>query len=111
MEVQTPAALYHCQIKEVADIEKSHQQLDKAGLKESREAVTMAAQEQAAGSIEARISYTRWVPGAGCKMHNKRANLLGRYRYRSVGWKSQGQNRVDLSKVVEKDQVGILWDV
>ena len=39
--------MYHRQIKEVADIRKSYQWLEKAGLKESTEALFMAAQEQA----------------------------------------------------------------
>lgn len=39
--------MYHRQIEEVADIKKSYQWLEKAGLKDSTEALIMAAQEQA----------------------------------------------------------------
>ena len=44
MEGQGPAQ--HRQIEEVADIEKSYQWLDNAGLRDSTEALIMAAQEQ-----------------------------------------------------------------
>ena len=39
--------MYHRQIEEVADVEKCYQWLQKAGLKDSTEALIMAAQEQA----------------------------------------------------------------
>lgn len=38
--------MYHRQMEEVADIKKSYQSLKKAGLKDSTEALIMAAQEQ-----------------------------------------------------------------
>jgi len=47
--------MYHRQIEEVADIEKSHQWPEKAGLRDSTEALIMAAQEQAL-SIRARMA-------------------------------------------------------
>ncbi len=54
--------MYHCQIEEVADIKKSCQWLEKAGLKDSAEALIMAAQEQALSttSIEAVVYHTEW---------------------------------------------------
>ncbi|TWW67217.1 hypothetical protein D4764_02G0002580 [Takifugu flavidus] len=57
--------MYHRQIEEVADIEKTYQWLTKAGLKDGTEAVLMAAQEQALSTraIEARVYHT---PGADC---------------------------------------------
>ena len=56
--------MYHCQLEEVADIKKSHQWLDNAGLKDNTEAVIMAAQEPAlsTGSIEAGVYHTRQDP-------------------------------------------------
>lgn len=36
---------YHCQFEEVADVRKSYQWLKKTGLKDSTEALIMAAQE------------------------------------------------------------------
>ena len=53
--------MYHRQIEEVADIKKSYQWLEKAGLKDSTEALIMAAQEQALStrSIKAGIYHTR----------------------------------------------------
>ncbi|TWW69211.1 hypothetical protein D4764_18G0000170 [Takifugu flavidus] len=77
--------MYHRQIEEVADIEKTYQWVTKAGLKDSTEALLMAAQEQALSTraIEARVYHTRQDPRcrlcgdapetvqhitAGCKM-------------------------------------------
>ncbi|TWW77408.1 Cytoplasmic dynein 2 heavy chain 1 [Takifugu flavidus] len=56
--------MYHRQIEEVADIEKTYQWLTKAGLKDSTEALIMAAQEQALSTraIEARVYHTRQDP-------------------------------------------------
>uniref|UniRef100_A0A7N8XHF5 Reverse transcriptase domain-containing protein n=1 Tax=Mastacembelus armatus TaxID=205130 RepID=A0A7N8XHF5_9TELE len=56
--------MYHRQIQEVADIEKSYRWLEKAGLKDSTEALIVAAQEQALStrSIEAGIYHTRQDP-------------------------------------------------
>ena len=77
--------MYHQQIDEVADIKKFYQWLEKAGLKDSMEALIMAAQDQelSTGSIEAGIYHIRQDPScrlckeapetvqhkiAGCKM-------------------------------------------
>ena len=56
--------MYHQQIEDVADIEKSYQWLEKADLKDSTEALIMAAQEQALStrSIEAGFYHTRQDP-------------------------------------------------
>ena len=56
--------MYHRQIEEVADIEKTYQWLEKAGLRDSTEALIMAAQEQALGTraIEAKIYKSRSDP-------------------------------------------------
>ena len=53
--------MYHRQIVEVADIRKSYQWLEKAGLTDSTEALILAAQEQAPGTrwIEAGVYHTR----------------------------------------------------
>ncbi len=50
-------SMYHRQIEEVADIGKSYQWLERAGLKDSTEALIIAAQEQALNtrSIEAGV--------------------------------------------------------
>ncbi|TWW73235.1 hypothetical protein D4764_15G0006290 [Takifugu flavidus] len=55
----------HRQIEEVADIKKTYQELEKAGLEESTEELIMAAQELALSTraIEARVHQTR--PGQG----------------------------------------------
>ena len=83
--------MYHRQIVEVADIRKSYQWLEKAGLTDSTEALILAAQEQALGtrSIEAGVYHTRQDPRcrlckdasetvqhivAGCKMQAGTAN-------------------------------------
>ncbi|TKS64906.1 N-lysine methyltransferase KMT5A [Collichthys lucidus] len=60
--------MYHRQIEEVADIKKSYQWLDNAGLTDSTEALIMAAQEQARSTraIEARIYQSR--PDPGCRL-------------------------------------------
>ena len=54
----------HRQIVEMADIRKSYQWLEKAGLADSTEALILAAQEQALGtrSIEAGVYHTRQDP-------------------------------------------------
>ena len=96
--------MYHQQIAEVADIRKSYQWLEKAGLADSTEALILAAQEQALGtrSIEAGVYHTRQDPRcrlckdasetvqhivAGCKMqagtayterHNQVAGIVDR---------------------------------
>ena len=52
--------MYHQQIEGAADVEKSYQWLGKAGLRDSTEALIMAAQEQALSirSIEVGIYHT-----------------------------------------------------
>ena len=52
------------QIEEAADIEKSYQWLEKAGLKDSKETLKMAAQEQALSTraIEAGVYDIRYDP-------------------------------------------------
>ena len=54
-------AMYHRQIEEVAEIRKTYQWLEKAGLKASTDALIMAAQKQAINtrSIEAGVYHTR----------------------------------------------------
>ena len=64
--------MYHRQISAVADLGKSYQWLDKAGLKDSTEALIVAAQEQALStrSVEAGIYKTRKDPRCRlCKEH------------------------------------------
>ena len=58
--------LYHQQIEEVDAIDKTW--LEKAGLKDSKEALTMAAQEQAltTKSVESRLYHTR--QDTGCRL-------------------------------------------
>ncbi|CAK6977960.1 zinc-binding domain-containing protein%2C partial [Scomber scombrus] len=80
-------SMNHRQIEEVADINKSSQWLEKAGLRDSTEALIMAAQEQALStrSIEAGVYHSRQDPRcrlckdapetvqhivAGCKMQS-----------------------------------------
>uniref|UniRef100_A0AAV2MRB2 Uncharacterized protein n=1 Tax=Knipowitschia caucasica TaxID=637954 RepID=A0AAV2MRB2_KNICA len=79
--------MYHRSIAEVADLKKSYQWLERAGLQDSPEALIMAAQEQALSTraIEAQIYHTRQDPRcrlfkggletiqhitAGCKMQD-----------------------------------------
>ncbi|KAK7877340.1 hypothetical protein WMY93_031944 [Mugilogobius chulae] len=56
--------MYHRNITEVADLKKSYQWLERAGLKDSTEALILAAQEQALSTraIEAQIYHTRQDP-------------------------------------------------
>uniref|UniRef100_A0A3B3HR86 Carbohydrate sulfotransferase n=1 Tax=Oryzias latipes TaxID=8090 RepID=A0A3B3HR86_ORYLA len=56
--------MYHWTITEVADIKKSYQWLERAGLQDSTEALILAAQEQALSTraIEAQIYHTRQDP-------------------------------------------------
>ena len=53
---------YHRQIEEVADIEKSYQWLEKAGLKDSIEALIMAAQEQTVSTRAVEVYYIKQDP-------------------------------------------------
>ncbi len=63
--------MYHRQIEEVADIEKFYQWLEKAGLKDSTEALIMAAQEQA----ECESAETVQHIITGCKMQARTAYM------------------------------------
>uniref|UniRef100_A0A669EZW7 Reverse transcriptase domain-containing protein n=1 Tax=Oreochromis niloticus TaxID=8128 RepID=A0A669EZW7_ORENI len=128
--------MYHRQIEEVADIQKSYQWLDKAGLKDSTEALIMAAQEQALStrSIEAGVYHTRQDPRcrlckdapetiqhitAGCKMlagkaYMERHNQVAGIVYRNIC--AEYNLEVPRSKwetpprVMENDRAKILWD-
>ena len=51
--------MYHCQIDEVADIRKTYQWLKKAGLRDSRETLIMAAQEEALNTRSIEVYHTR----------------------------------------------------
>ena len=107
--------MYHQQTEEVADITKSYQWLEKAGLKDSTEELIMAAQEQALSkrSIRAGVYNTRQDPRcwlckdaetvqhimSGCKIqagimymehHNQVAGIV--YFALCMDWRSQGQN-------------------
>ncbi len=116
--------LYHRQTGEVADTEKSHQWLEKAGLKDSPEALTTAAQAQALSvkSIEVAVNHTRQDPGcrlckdapemvqhitARCKMqavaaHMEQHNQVVHIVYRNIsaeyGWKSHSQDERHLQR-------------
>ncbi|TWW77705.1 hypothetical protein D4764_12G0010950 [Takifugu flavidus] len=89
--------MYHQQIEEVADIEKTYQWLTKAGLKDSTEALIMAAQEQALSTraIEARVYHTRQDP----------RNICTEY-----GLEVPGARWETPPKGVENEQAKILWD-
>uniref|UniRef100_A0A8C4WGB1 Reverse transcriptase domain-containing protein n=1 Tax=Gopherus evgoodei TaxID=1825980 RepID=A0A8C4WGB1_9SAUR len=98
--------MYHRQIAEVADIGKSYQRLERAGLKDSTEALIIAAQEQALStrSIEAGFYHTGEDPRcrlcreasetvqhivAGCKMqagtaYTERHNQVAGIVYRNI---------------------------
>ncbi|CAJ1059649.1 uncharacterized protein LOC127604228 [Xyrichtys novacula] len=67
-EEKTLLGMYHRQIAEVADMSKSYQWLERAGLKDSTEALIMGAQEQAlsARAIKAQLYHTRQDPR--CKL-------------------------------------------
>ncbi len=60
--------MYHRQMEEVADIGKSYQWLERAGLKDSTEALIIAAQEQALNirSLGAGVYHTR--PDPRCRL-------------------------------------------
>ncbi len=128
--------VYHRQIEEVADIKKSYQWLEKAGLKDSTEALIMAAQEQALStrSIEAGVYHTRQDPRcrlckdapetvqhitAGCKMqagsaymerHNQVAVIVYRNICHEYGLEVPRSKWKTPPKVVENDRAKILWD-
>ena len=53
--------MYHRQIEEVADMEKTYQWLEKAGLKDSTEALLLVEEDRAlrTGPVEAVVYHTR----------------------------------------------------
>ena len=69
--------MLHRQIEKLADIDKTYHWLEMAGLRDSTEALIMAAQEQALNtrSIEAGVDHTRQETAA---VHNSREQLAGR---------------------------------
>ena len=121
--------MYHRNITEVAAIKKSYQWLDRAGLKDSTEALIMAAQEQALSTraIEAQIYHTRQDPRcrlckeanetiqhitAGCKMlagkaymecHNQVAGIVYRNICAEYGLETPRSKWETPPKVVEND--------
>uniref|UniRef100_A0A087XGF1 Reverse transcriptase zinc-binding domain-containing protein n=2 Tax=Poecilia formosa TaxID=48698 RepID=A0A087XGF1_POEFO len=118
------------------DIRKSYQWLEKAGLKDSTEALILAAQEQALNTraIEAQIYHTRQDPRcrlckeasetvqhitAGCKMlagkaymerHNQVASIVYRNICAEYGLEAPRSKWGTPPKVVENDRAKILWD-
>ncbi|KAK7930440.1 hypothetical protein WMY93_006835 [Mugilogobius chulae] len=128
--------MYHRNITEVADLKKSYQWLERAGLKDSTEALILAAQEQALSTraIEAQIYHTRQDPRcrlckeapetvqhitAGCKMlagkaymerHNQVAGIVYRNICAEYGLETPRSKWETPPKVVENDRAKILWD-
>ncbi|CAL9694852.1 unnamed protein product [Knipowitschia caucasica] len=128
--------MYHRSITEVADLKKSYQWLEKAGLQDSTEALIMAAQEQALSTraIEAQIYHTRQDPRcrlckeapetiqhitAGCKMlagraymerHNQVAGIVYRNICAEYGLETPRSKWETPPKVVENERAKILWD-
>uniref|UniRef100_A0A3B5PPD0 Reverse transcriptase domain-containing protein n=1 Tax=Xiphophorus maculatus TaxID=8083 RepID=A0A3B5PPD0_XIPMA len=128
--------MYHQQITQVADISKSYQWLEKAGLKDSTEALILAAQEQALNTraIEAQIYHTRQDPRcrlckeapetvqhitAGCKIlagkaymerHNQVAGIVYRNICAEYGLETPGSKWETPPKVAENARAKILWD-
>ena len=128
--------MYHRNITEVADLKKSYQWLERAGLKDSTEALIMAAQEQALNTraIEAQIYHTRQDPRcrlckeapetiqhitAGCKMlagkaymerHNQVAGIVYRNICVEYGLETPRSKWETPPKVIENDRAKILWD-
>ncbi|XP_051914448.1 uncharacterized protein LOC127596235 [Hippocampus zosterae] len=128
--------MYHRTITEVADLKKSYQWLERAGLKDSTEALILAAQEQALSTraIEAQIYHTRQDPRcrlckeapetiqhitAGCKMlagkaymerHNQVAGIVYRNNCAEYGLETPRSKWETPPKVVENDRAKILWD-
>ena len=124
--------MYHRNITKVADINKSYQWLERAGLKDSTEALIMAAQEKALNTraIEAQIYHTRQDPRcrlckesaetiqpitAGCKMlakkaymerHNQVAGIVYRNICAEYELETPGSKCETPPKVVEN----VLWD-
>ncbi|XP_051920732.1 uncharacterized protein LOC127600296 isoform X1 [Hippocampus zosterae] len=130
--------MYHRTITEVADLKKSYQWLERAGLKDSTEALILAAQEQALSTraIEAQIYHTRQDPRcrcrlckeapetiqhitAGCKMlagkaymerHNQVAGIVYRNICAEYGLETPRSKWETPPKVVENDRAKVLWD-
>ena len=120
----------------MADINKSYQWLERAGLKDSTVALIMASQEQALNTraIEAQIYHTRQDPRcklckespetfqhitAECKMlamkaymehHNQVAGIVYRNICAEYGSETPGSKWETPPKVVENDRAKILWD-
>ena len=128
--------MYHRQISEVADLGKSYQWLEKAGLKDSTEALIMAAQEQALStrSVEAGIYKTRQDPRcrlckehpetvqhitSGCKIlagnkyterHNQVAGMVHRNICIEYELETPASRWEVPQRVVENKRAKILWD-
>ncbi|XP_078808275.1 uncharacterized protein LOC144994388 [Oryzias latipes] len=128
--------MYHRTITEVADIKKSYQWLERAGLQDSTEALILAAQEQALSTraIEAQIYHTRQDPRcrlckeapetiqhitAGCKMlagkacmerHNQVAGIIYRNMCAEYELETPRPKWETPPKVVENERAKILWD-
>ena len=128
--------MYHRQISEVADLGKSYQWLEKAGLKDSTEALIMAAQEQALStrSVEAGIYKTRQDPRcrlckehpetvqhitSGCKIlagnkyterHNQVAGMVHRNICKEYELETPASRWEVPQRVVENKRAKILWD-
>ncbi|XP_055368940.1 uncharacterized protein LOC129604854 [Betta splendens] len=128
--------MYHRNITEVADLNKSYQWLERAGLKDSTEALILAAQEQALSTraIEAQIYHTRQDPRcrlckeapetvqhitAGCKMlagkaymerHNQLAGIVYRNICAEYGLETPRSKWETPPKVVDNERAKILWD-
>ncbi|XP_076610522.1 uncharacterized protein LOC143335176 [Chaetodon auriga] len=126
----------HRQLEEVADITKTYQWLEKAGLNDSTEALIIAAQEQALNtrSIEAGIYHSRQNPRcrlckdapetiqhitAGCKMlagkaymecHNQVASIIHRNICTEYGLEVPGSRWKTPPKVIQNNQAKIPWD-
>ncbi|XP_051911362.1 uncharacterized protein LOC127593748 [Hippocampus zosterae] len=127
---------YHRTITEMADLKKSYQWLERASLRDSTEALILAAQEQALSTraIDAQIYHTRQDPmcrlckeapetiqhiTAGCKMlagkaymerHNQVAGIVYRNICAEYGLETPRSKWETPPKVVENNRAKILWD-
>ncbi|KAM6449746.1 uncharacterized protein PHA67_017094 [Liasis olivaceus] len=128
--------MYHWQTVEVADIRKSYQWLERAGLKDSTEALIIATQKQAPStrSIEVGVYHSRQGPRcrlcreasetvqhimAGCKMqartaytewHNQVAGIVYRNICTVYGLDLLKSRWEIPQKVMENNRAKILWD-